>query len=78
LNWEQSVLRNIAMILRLCEADGPGAEARVLELLREFDLLPLALRPVNSLAREQYTQALALDPAKAQAANIRAWLQQKP
>jgi tetratricopeptide (TPR) repeat protein len=30
------------------------------------------------LAREQYIQALALDPANAQAANIRAWLQQKP
>jgi tetratricopeptide (TPR) repeat protein len=29
------------------------------------------------LAREQYTQALELDPANAQAANIRAWLQQK-
>jgi tetratricopeptide (TPR) repeat protein len=30
------------------------------------------------LAREQYTQALQLDPNNAQAANIRAWLQQKP
>jgi tetratricopeptide (TPR) repeat protein len=30
------------------------------------------------LAREQFTQALELDPANAQAANIRAWLQQKP
>jgi len=29
------------------------------------------------LAREQYMQALALDPTNAQAANIRAWLQQK-
>jgi tetratricopeptide (TPR) repeat protein len=29
------------------------------------------------LAREQYIQALALDPDNAQAANIRAWLQQK-
>jgi tetratricopeptide (TPR) repeat protein len=29
------------------------------------------------LAREQFTQALQLDPANAQAANIRAWLQQQ-
>jgi tetratricopeptide (TPR) repeat protein len=32
----------------------------------------------HKLAREQYTQALALDPNNAQAANIRAWLQQNP
>jgi Tfp pilus assembly protein PilF len=29
------------------------------------------------LAREQFTQALQLDPANAQAASIRAWLQQQ-
>jgi ABC-type multidrug transport system ATPase subunit len=51
--WEQSVLRNISIVLRLYEADGSGAEERVLNLLREFDLLPLALRPVNSLSRGQ-------------------------
>jgi tetratricopeptide (TPR) repeat protein len=32
----------------------------------------------NKLAREQYTQALALDPNNAQASRIRAWLQQNP
>jgi len=31
----------------------------------------------TKLAREQYMQALTLDPTNAQAANIRAWLQQK-
>ncbi len=46
-------MRNIAIVLRLFEADGVGAENRVLELLREFDLLPLALRPVSSLSRGQ-------------------------
>jgi ABC-2 type transport system ATP-binding protein len=51
--WDQSVLRNIAIVLRLFQADGAGAEERVLELLRDFDLLPLALRPVNSLSRGQ-------------------------
>ena len=67
LFWDQSVVRNIAIILRLFEADGAGAEGRVLELLRDFDLLPLALRPANSLSRGQaYKTALvaliAADP----------------
>src|ERR1700744_2921747 len=42
LFWEHSIVRNLAMILRIYDADGPGAEARVLQLLRDFDLLPLA------------------------------------
>jgi ABC-type multidrug transport system ATPase subunit len=42
LFWEHSIVRNIAIILRLYEADGEGVETRVLELLRDFDLLPLA------------------------------------
>jgi ABC-type multidrug transport system ATPase subunit len=53
LFWEHSIVRNIAMILRLYEADGEGAETRVLQLLRDFDLLPLALRPVHALSRGQ-------------------------
>jgi len=64
--WEQSVLRNIAIVLRMYEADSPGVEARVLDLLREFDLLPLAMRMVGSLSRGQSYKAglvslLALD-----------------
>ena len=55
--WDQSVLRNIGIILRVFGADKEGAENRVLELLREFDLLPLALRPVNSLSRGQSYKA---------------------
>ena len=57
LFWEHSVIRNVATILRLYNADGDGAENRVLELLREFDLLPLALRPVGSLSRGQIYKA---------------------
>ena len=57
LFWDYSVLRNIAMVLRLYDADGEGSEKRVLELLREFDLLPLALRPVYSLSRGQAYKA---------------------
>lgn len=57
--WEQSVLRNIAIVLRMFDADGEAVEQRVLELLRDFDLLPLALRPVASLSRGQaYKSAL--------------------
>jgi ABC-2 type transport system ATP-binding protein len=55
--WDQSVVRNIAIVLRLYDADGAGAEERVLELLREFDMLPLALRPVASLSRGQSYKA---------------------
>jgi ABC-type multidrug transport system ATPase subunit len=67
LFWDQSVVRNIAIVLRLFEADGAGAEERVLELLRDFDLLPLALRPANSLSRGQgyktaMTALIAADP----------------
>lgn len=67
LFWDQSVVRNVAIVLRLFEADGPGAEQRVLELLRDFDLLPLALRPVHSLSRGQaykcgLVSLLAADP----------------
>ena len=59
LFWDQSVLRNISIILRLFEADKEGTEDRVVELLRDFDLLPLSLRPVNSLSRGQaYKTAL--------------------
>src|SRR5262245_36345012 len=57
LFWDQSIIRNIAIVLRLFQADGPGAERRVLDLLRDFDLLPLALRPVGSLSRGQIFKA---------------------
>jgi ABC-type multidrug transport system ATPase subunit len=75
LFWDQSVLRNIAMILRLYEADGPEAEDRVLGLLREFDLLPLALRPVNSLSRGQ---AYKVGMVSMLAADRELWLLDEP
>jgi ABC-type multidrug transport system ATPase subunit len=67
LFWDQSIVRNIAIVLRLFEADTAGVEAKVLELLRDFDLLPLALRPVSSLSRGQAYKSglvamLAADP----------------
>ena len=53
LFWEHSIIRNLAMILRVYDADGAGTEERVLQLLRDFDLLPLALRRVQTLSRGQ-------------------------
>jgi len=55
--WEHSVIRNISIVLKLFQADEAGIEDRVLEVLGEFDLLPLALRPVGSLSRGQAYKA---------------------
>jgi ABC-type multidrug transport system ATPase subunit len=57
LFWDQSILRNITIILRLFNADGEGAKERITELLHDFDLLPLALRPVQTLSRGQAYKA---------------------
>lgn len=62
-----SILRHIGMVLRLHGADTDGAPERVLELLREFDLLPLAEARIEVLSRGQaYKGALcaclAADP----------------
>jgi len=75
LFWERSMVRNIAVILRLYEADGDGVEARVLQLLRDFDLLPLALRPVGSLSRGQLYKA---GLAALLAADREVWLLDEP
>ncbi|HTD87362.1 MAG TPA: ABC transporter ATP-binding protein [Candidatus Binatia bacterium] len=73
--WDQTILRNIAIVLRLFEADKQGVEDRVIELLRQFDLLPLALRPVASLSRGQsYKAALAAMIA----ADREVWLLDEP
>ena len=73
--WEQSVVRNIAIVLRIFEADGSGVEDRVLELLRDFDLLPLALRPVSSLSRGQAYKAALVAMI---AADREVWLLDEP
>jgi len=54
---EMTVLRHIGMVLRLYEADGPGADDRVVELLRDFELLPLIDLPFNTLSRGQAYKA---------------------
>jgi ABC-type multidrug transport system ATPase subunit len=48
-----TIVRNISIMLRLYERDQPGQEARVIELLGEFDLLPYARAPMNTLSRGQ-------------------------
>jgi ABC-2 type transport system ATP-binding protein len=75
LFWDQDVLRNLGIILRLHDANGEGMENRVCDLMQEFDLLPLAGSPVNTLSRGQaYKTALA----GLIAANPELWLLDEP
>ena len=57
-NW--SMLQHFGMVLRLYGSDGPGIEEKVIELMNEFELLPLAERPFSTLSRGQrYKGAMA-------------------
>jgi ABC-type multidrug transport system ATPase subunit len=70
-----SPLRHIGMTLRLFGMEDPGVEDRVLDLLRDFDLLPLADAPFFSLSRGQrYKVALAA----LLAVNPEVWLLDEP
>ncbi|MCL4192627.1 MAG: ATP-binding cassette domain-containing protein [Thermoguttaceae bacterium] len=54
-----SIIRHIGMVLRLYERSSIGMEDKVIELLREFDVLPLAETMFRSLSRgESYKGAL--------------------
>ncbi len=75
LFWDQSILRNISIILHLFDADGDGTKERVLALLQDFDLLPLALRPVQSLSRGQAYKAALVAMI---AADRELWLLDEP
>jgi ABC-2 type transport system ATP-binding protein len=57
LFWEHTIIHNLAIILRLYGADAEAAENRVLELLKEFDLLAQSLRPILTLSRGQLYKA---------------------
>lgn len=70
-----TVLRHIGMVLRLYEADQPGIEERVLELLREFDLLAQAETPLKNLSRGQVYKAALIALL---AANPELWLFDEP
>ncbi|MFT4692138.1 MAG: ABC-2 type transport system ATP-binding protein [Limisphaerales bacterium] len=64
---DQTLMRNLTIMLRLYERDVPGMEHRVVELLKEFDLLAQARSIMNYLSRGQaykgiLTGLLAVDP----------------
>jgi ABC-type multidrug transport system ATPase subunit len=71
----QTMVRHIGMALRLYQADDDGSAERVLELLRDLDLLPLAEALLGTLSRGQlYKAALA----SLMAVNPEVWLLDEP
>ena len=72
---ERSTLRNVSIFVRLYETPSAGIEERVVELLTEFDLLPLAEAPLLTLSRGQrYKAALVA----LMAADPEVWLLDEP
>jgi ABC-type multidrug transport system ATPase subunit len=68
-------LQHIGMVLRLYGKDTPDAQERVLDLLRGFDLIPLAGAKLITLSRGQiYKMALVA----LMAANPELWLLDEP
>jgi ABC-type multidrug transport system ATPase subunit len=63
------------MVLHLYEADAPGAEDRVLALLRAFDLLAQAEAPLKTLSRGQLYKAALVALL---AVNPEVWLLDEP
>lgn len=73
--YEMTVLRHIGMVLRLYDADAPGIEEKVIQLLKEFDLFTEAESPLHTLSRGQlYKTALTALIA----ANPEIWLLDEP
>jgi ABC-type multidrug transport system ATPase subunit len=65
--WEMSVLAHVGMCLRIYEKDRTAVEERVVDLLTDFDLLPLSDQPLQALSRGQLYKAalvalMAVDP----------------
>jgi ABC-type multidrug transport system ATPase subunit len=65
--WEYSPLQHVGVVARAYGVENAGIEERILELLRELDLLPLAFKPLHQLSRGQIYKAalaaiLAVDP----------------
>lgn len=57
---DTTAIRHLGICLRLYGADGPEAQERVVEILKQLDLLPCALTQVSVLSRGQaYKTALA-------------------
>ena len=73
--YDMSVVRHIGMVLRVFEREEAGIEAKVLQLLKEFDLFTIAENPLNTLSRGQvYKAALAALIA----VNPQVWLLDEP
>ncbi|HEX7863113.1 MAG TPA: ABC transporter ATP-binding protein [Verrucomicrobiae bacterium] len=73
--YEMSVVRHIGMVLRVYERDEAGIEARVLQLLKEFDLLAVAENPLSTLSRGQVYKAALVALI---AVNPQVWLLDEP
>jgi ABC-type multidrug transport system ATPase subunit len=72
---EWTPLRHIGMALRLYGVTETGVEDRVVDLLREFDILPLANVPLVTLSRGQCYKAIL---AALLAVNPRLWMLDEP
>jgi ABC-type multidrug transport system ATPase subunit len=57
---DMTLLRHIGMMVALYESERPGIEQTILELLREFALLPLIDAPLRTLSRGQAYKAALL------------------
>ncbi|MBK9137499.1 MAG: ABC transporter ATP-binding protein [Verrucomicrobia bacterium] len=65
--WEQTPVEHLGLVLRLYGVERAGREEAAVELLRDFDLLPLARKPLGTLSRGQLYKAalatlMAVDP----------------
>ena len=73
--YEMSIIRHIGMVLRVYERDSEGIEARVLQLLKDFDLFTVAENPLNTLSRGQVYKAALVALI---AVNPEVWLLDEP
>jgi ABC-2 type transport system ATP-binding protein len=73
--YEMSVIRHIGMVLRVYQKDQNGVEARVLQLLKDFDLFTVAENPLNTLSRGQVYKAALVALI---AVNPEVWLLDEP
>jgi ABC-type multidrug transport system ATPase subunit len=73
--YEMSILRHVGMVLRVYERQEEGIEARVLQLLKDFDLFTVAENPLNTLSRGQVYKAALVALI---AVNPEVWLLDEP
>lgn len=72
---EMTVLRHIGMVLRLYDAELPGIEEQVIELLDEYDVLPYIQERLGTLSRGQTYKAALVALL---AANPELWMLDEP